>query len=726
VPRATLKLGNAYDAWAPFVRQGRLQRASGGETAVLVRVLEGRKAAPDSLAELREDGRLLARLQHECVLRVEQTSGVGGLLALVHENFDCVAMHHVIAALRARGQVLPSRVAVEIAAGVGVALEEALKISDGERRLIHPGTTPAEVLVDTAGRVKLAGVTVLHGATWPTPPAGYGAPEGAGGWQAATWMVGALLVELLTGEPPPEGSKDAAKHEQALRRLVMRLLARPGDTPGELLVQAVRQSLAHEADQRGTPGAFGRMLRDLAVQLQTPGLRAWAPGTIPAVQRHAGGRASTPASRTLAPASAGQPLPEPPLAPPPSALRPQAEPLPEDPEPTRVDTPVPALRHESAAPPPAPAVRSPRVEAPAETRPVPSQVLRSGPSVTSRSSARPIGPPVGPAPAPTPAPALLPLAVHDDESEQTVVARPLSREEPKPKTVDPLLVPVAHPAPAAGPAPVARQHVEVTEEEPARRSMVPLVLGGLTAFFAAGSLVLVAAMAWYMADGTPETEAVPTLADVVGEPDQVKPDGAVAPVAPAPAEAAPVVPAPAPAPPEAPPPAPAPAPARTTEPPKAPAPAASAPAPKAPTAAQPTAASRAPAAPRAAAAAPESKAGESTAPVRIGTTTTAPPETPAATAPSPAASAAPAAPAAAPPADPGPFSVNFRAADAGWTLEVKCMAGGGSGASVSVPEAPRGNCRVVGRNDATTVMTLVTVTAPRDYTCFAGGTRTCR
>ncbi|MSQ03589.1 MAG: hypothetical protein EXR71_17180 [Myxococcales bacterium] len=60
------------------------------------------------------------------------------------------------------------------------------------------------------------------------------------------------------------------------------------------------------------------------------------------------------------------------------------------------------------------------------------------------------------------------------------------------------------------------------------------------------------------------------------------------------------------------------------------------------------------------------------------------------------------------------------------TLEVKCMQGGGAGATVTVPDAIKGNCRVVGRADGATVMTLVTVSGPQAYQCFSGGARTCR
>ncbi|MBM4366446.1 MAG: hypothetical protein FJ102_09535, partial [Deltaproteobacteria bacterium] len=178
--KATLRLTGTFEAWAPFARAGRLGRANGSEVPVLVRVLDGTTADEPALAALREDGRLLGRLQHENVLRVEQTSGVGGKLAVVHENFDCVAMDKVLEALRARGQVLPARVAAEVAATVGIALEEALKIGDDERRVGHPGATPQEVLVDTGGRVKLAGLRVRHqGAAWPAAPRGYAPPPGA-------------------------------------------------------------------------------------------------------------------------------------------------------------------------------------------------------------------------------------------------------------------------------------------------------------------------------------------------------------------------------------------------------------------------------------------------------------------------------------------------------------------------------------------------------------------
>lgn len=284
--KSTLKLVGAYEAWAKDVRQGRLVRATGVEVSVLVRVYEDLEATPELLGRLREDARLLGRLQHESVLRIEHISAVGGKVGEIYEGFEAASAARILKVLRLRNQVLPARAAVEAAAAVGLALDEALRIVDGDRAVMHPGPGPDQVLIDTAGRVKLAGFRVSRAGDPPAQPMkGYAAPEGGGGAAAATYLVGALLVELLSGEPPPEASADPERHEAAIRRALIRVLARPGDTPGDPVVQVVRQALAHDPTIRGAPGALGKKLRELAVALSSPGLRAWAPGSIPSIQR---------------------------------------------------------------------------------------------------------------------------------------------------------------------------------------------------------------------------------------------------------------------------------------------------------------------------------------------------------------------------------------------------------------------------------------------------------
>ncbi|MES2641986.1 MAG: hypothetical protein V4850_21025 [Myxococcota bacterium] len=285
--KSTLKLTGVYEAWSRNVRQGRLTRANGTEAPVLVRV-DDADATPELLLRLREDARLLGRLQHESVLRIEHISAVGGKVGVVYEGFECASASRILRVLRARNQVLPARAAVEAAAAVGLALDEALRIVDGDRAVHHPSPSPEDVLVDTAGRVKLAGFRVARqGDTPAPPPKGYLSPEGGSAPPAATYLVGALLVELLSGDSPPDAAAEPERHEAAVRRALIRVLARPGDTPGEPVVAAIRQALAHDPAVRGGPGALGKKLRELAVALQSPGLRAWAPGSIPSIQRFA-------------------------------------------------------------------------------------------------------------------------------------------------------------------------------------------------------------------------------------------------------------------------------------------------------------------------------------------------------------------------------------------------------------------------------------------------------
>ena len=642
---------------------------------MLVRVLVGQPSTEAALARLREDGRLLARLQHECVLRVEQTSGVGGNLALVHENFECVGLHHVVAALKGRGQGLPSRVAVEIASSVGIALEEVLKITDGPRRLFHAGTTPDEVLLDGVGRVKLAGVGVQHeGEELPAARPGYAAPEGAGGWQAATWMVGALLVDLLTGEPPGDPGTDEDSHEAMLRRTILKCLARSGDTPSDMIVQAVRQALAHEADVRGTPGAFGRTLRDMAVQVATPGLRAWAPGTIPEVQSSFTGRRVVTTISKQVPAEAKAPSPFQPLP----VLAMVDSTFTEDPELTVADKPLAAFKTASTRP--APQRLGP--SAAAAPKPIPG----SGPAVT-------VAPPM-----------LMQLpASGDDESELTVMGRPLALPAVERPAPDPLLPSLSRSLAPLGPAPVAGadRRAEYYDEPAAPpRSMNLGMLVGIAALILVGIGLVVARSGPSAPPPIADAVAVPTLADVVGTP--AAPDLEAAPTPESPlAKAVPV-----PAKPFA-------AAKTTTEPATKPAPEtepATKPEPETEPATKPE--PKPQAEPEAAAAVRIAP----TAPTAAAAVPTPPP-------PVPVAPPIPAAPGAQPVV---PFTVSFAAAEPGMSLEVKCLSGGGSGPAVVIADVSGGNCRVTGRSAAATVVTLVTVTGPRSYVCFAGGTRVCR
>jgi cytoskeletal protein RodZ len=246
-----------------------------------------------------------------------------------------------------------------------------------------------------------------------------------------------------------------------------------------------------------------------------------------------------------------------------------------------------------------------------------------------------------------------------------------------------------------------------------RRAPVPNPASGspglrLLVFFAVGVLITGAlVVAWFVASpGVPEEEVqglAPPASSLVGS--GPPPSPASPAEQPLDADQALVD--------EAPPVAPAVAPA-------SPAPAASAPSGKVSKPAAPSTSTRAATSPAAAAApTPEdSEDAEDDVPARIERR-------------APSAEAAPTAEAApsTAPASAGRFRLEFRAADPSVTrMEVRCHEGvsGQGGASVVLPEAVRGPCRVTGFQGDTPIVAFVTATGAQNFGCFEGGARTCR
>lgn len=741
--KSTLKLAGVYEAWEPGARSARLVRPSGSEIPALVRVLDHVPADDASLARLRDDARLLARLQHETVLRVEFTSAVNGRGAVVHEAFECASVERVRQVLRDRGQAIPTRAAVEIAASVGIALEEALKIVDGSRRVYHLGPAPTEVLVDLAGRVKLAGLAVVHaGHLLPSSRNGYAAPEGGSpSWQGATYATGALLVDLLLGAPPAMGPGGGG-HEQGLASVIAACGARAGDPPGDAILGALRQALGRDPGSRGTPGALGRQLRELAVSLSSPGLRAWAPGAVPAVVRPGSAKPAAVSPAAGIPLAAGTPTltPEPdgppvPAAPSNLGLALDWAPDAGEDEQTvlaprlteqQIEAGIAAARPAaSAGPGPAKTPPSTRlVAAPDRWSPrvgaIPGIPVETGPKPTARTGRSPAVEPSGPTPEIDPR--ILALVDDTNEVEPTVItarsAAPTARAAADP-IAGGLLRPSVSPAAEGGQAgPVRAVDVFGDATSPGGGGGIsPVVVIAIAAVLFLGTVgVLGLALVYrHLAAGEP------TVPEPSPEAVMMSPEPPVVPAPPA------VEPEPAPAPepalaPGAPPAAPAPiaAPAVTA-----------AAAPAAPRATPPAAPRAAPAAPPAAPAAepappprirPSAEARTAPAPEPPATATPAPPAEPA---PAAAAGGAPGGGAISPAAG-APFRVEFRAGAEDMQLEVRCTKGAGAGSAVVIADAAPGNCKVTGRTPSSTLMTLVTVTGPRDYTCFAGGARSCQ
>jgi hypothetical protein len=77
------------------------------------------------------------------------------------------------------------------------------------------------------------------------------------------WRLGVLLAELLTGAPPTPSS-DRAGHELVLRRLLIRVMSRPGPVFPERYRDWLVGMLAWDGDQRPPLSRVAPSLRELA------------------------------------------------------------------------------------------------------------------------------------------------------------------------------------------------------------------------------------------------------------------------------------------------------------------------------------------------------------------------------------------------------------------------------------------------------------------------------
>lgn len=191
------------------------------ETVALKLLRPGAVAAPDALARVVEEVRLMRRITHPNVVRTHDVGIAGEDRFLVMEYVEGRSLAGVLAG---RG-----RVPVASALVVGVQLARALDAVHA-RGILHRDVKPENILLTGAGQLKLGdfGVSVLcevGGSERPahrvfgTPP--YMAPELLMGEpadvRADVFAAGAVLHQALTGVLPFEGSTPTALAAAMLR-----------------------------------------------------------------------------------------------------------------------------------------------------------------------------------------------------------------------------------------------------------------------------------------------------------------------------------------------------------------------------------------------------------------------------------------------------------------------------------------------------------------------------
>jgi serine/threonine-protein kinase len=243
-------MGEVYEAADPVL-----------DRTVAVKVLRPALAGDvRSGARFEREARTAARLSHPRIVAVFDAGRHDDRVFIVMEH---VAGSTLVEALRRHGTIAPAT-AASIAADVADALAHA-----HERGVVHRDVTPGNVMLDRDGRAKVLDFGIARAAqrvpssTSVHGTIAYAAPEVLAGQhgdqRVDVYGLGAVLYELLTGNPPFRGGDGDIDRRLNVRRpvpvrgwnaalpedldaLVQRLVAyEPTDRPSEL--EAVARTL---------------------------------------------------------------------------------------------------------------------------------------------------------------------------------------------------------------------------------------------------------------------------------------------------------------------------------------------------------------------------------------------------------------------------------------------------------------------------------------------------
>ncbi len=241
-------MGAVYKAWDTHLRRW---------VAVKVLTLSG-LGGGEELARFLREARTVAALQHPNIVSVYDVAQEGDRHFIVMKYVEGKSL---------AGQMLPVRRACEIMIDVARAVEHA-----HANKVIHRDLKPQNVMIDSGGSPcvmdfglakNLAGLNLTTPGTVVGTPS-YMPPEQAAGHVAQidprsdVYSMGAILYELLTGQPPFRGSTPL----ETVKMVVNRPVTPPSKINPEVprdLEAVILKALEKNKDRRQmTAGAFAK------------------------------------------------------------------------------------------------------------------------------------------------------------------------------------------------------------------------------------------------------------------------------------------------------------------------------------------------------------------------------------------------------------------------------------------------------------------------------------
>jgi hypothetical protein len=276
-------------------------RAPGGiERIVAVKILrEQWNESAEVINRTRDEARLLARLRHKNILRVEDLSEIDGQLAIIMEFVDGLDLKQLVEALAKKGQKVPPRAAIQITAEAASALEAAyFKVPyglDAPLHVVHRDIKPSNVMVSVEGELKVLDFgTARSSQAFRSVQTGalrfgslkYMSPErregDRGEHSADVYALGLMLLEILKGEWLPLLSMDVQEHDETIAEEVSRLgaLGMPNREWDIALRQVLLQMLSGEPSLRPNAEQVSKLLRAFAEQASGETLETFAEAVV--------------------------------------------------------------------------------------------------------------------------------------------------------------------------------------------------------------------------------------------------------------------------------------------------------------------------------------------------------------------------------------------------------------------------------------------------------------
>jgi serine/threonine protein kinase len=272
-----------------------MQSGDNFSSVVAIKVLHGKWAQHEEIAQRsRDEARLLGRLRHRNIVRVEDLTSIHGQCAVIMEYLEGVDLKTLVNTVVQRGERLPLRCCFEVVGAVAEALRAAYThapLQGGEPlKLIHRDIKPSNILLTVGGDVKLLDfgtaranfeereartqALAFGSQAYMAPERMMGDPDGP---ECDIFSLGITGYEIISGgafgKIPIRPDKFHKAVDQRIAELEMR------DLPEDLADRArrmLRAMLAYEPEDRPAAAQVVDVMEILSDEARDQGLRRFA------------------------------------------------------------------------------------------------------------------------------------------------------------------------------------------------------------------------------------------------------------------------------------------------------------------------------------------------------------------------------------------------------------------------------------------------------------------